>query len=200
MTAAKTLFELAGHVPEAASLEEAVLVLIDYQNEYREGPLALPGVEPALERAGALLAATRRVGAPVVHVVHRGRPGGLFDRSRQRGEIVEALAPRAGEPVVEKTLPNGFAGTDLASCIGVAGTRIIVAGFMTHNCVSSTVRAALDLGYAITLAGDACATRDLPLRGGIVPAARIHEATLAGLADRHARVVEVADLLKARVS
>jgi hypothetical protein len=40
----------------------------------------------------------------------------------------------------------------------------------------------------------ACATRDLPDgRGGIVPAAVVHRANLAALADRFARVVETVD-------
>ena len=33
---------------------------------------------------------------------------------------------------------------------------------MTNMCVSSTARAALDLGYKATVAADAAATRDLP--------------------------------------
>ena len=37
-----TLLELAGVISAPPSLAEAMLVLIDYQNEYLEGPLALP--------------------------------------------------------------------------------------------------------------------------------------------------------------
>lgn len=191
----KTLFQLAGRALHPPRLSEAVLVLIDYQNEYLAGPLRLDGVEEAVARAADLLAAMRSAGGRIVHVAHRGAPGGLFDRAAERGAFIPALRPFEGEPVVEKTRPNGCSDTDLAARIGPAGTPILVAGFMTHNCVSSTVRAALDLGYAITVAGDACATRDLPSRDGVIPAARIQAAELAALGDRHALVARVAELV-----
>jgi len=59
-------------------------------------------------------------------------------------------------------------------------------------CVSATTRAALDLGYRVTLVANAIATRALPnpLGGETIPARTIHEATLAALADRFSIVVE----------
>ena len=63
-------------------------------------------------------------------------------------------------------------------------------------CLSSTVRAALDLGFRTTVIASATATRDLPGVGaGIVAAAEIKRSALAALADRFATVVErVADI------
>ncbi|SON53799.1 Streptothricin hydrolase [Hartmannibacter diazotrophicus] len=189
----QTLFQLTGRAPEPPRLADATLVLIDYQNEYLEGPLRLHGVEAAVEKAARLLDAARKAGTRIVHVAHRGSPGGLFDRTAGRGAIVDRLAPLATEPVVEKVRPNSFSGTDLSERI-VEGSPLIIAGLMTHHCVSSTVRAALDLGYGITVAGDACATRNLPLEGSIVPAETLHRAELAALADRHALVTDVETL------
>jgi nicotinamidase-related amidase len=63
----------------------------------------------------------------------------------------------------------------------------MLAGFMTHMCVSSTARAALDLGYRVTIDAASCATRDLPDgKGGVMPAALIHEVALVELSDRFA--------------
>ncbi|MGD0642566.1 MAG: isochorismatase family protein [Roseiarcus sp.] len=146
-------------------------------------------------RAERLLWATREAGGRVIHVAHKGAPGGLFDRSQARGAIVDALAPLAGEAVVEKPRPNAFSGTDLAALAGPPGAAAIFAGFMTHNCVSSSVRAGKDLGYAMTVAADACATRDLPCPGGVIRARDLHVAALAALADHHACVCDVADLI-----
>lgn len=68
--------------------------------------------------------------------------------------------------------------------------QLIVIGYMTHNCVSSTVRAAKDLGYASTVVAAATGTRDLPDGlGGTILAALIQTACLAGLADTIAKVV-----------
>lgn len=200
MTAAAlppTLLALAGREIAPPRLAEATLVLIDLQYEYLDGPLALTGVGAALERASALLAAVRAAGGRVVHVAHAGRPGGPFDRAVRRGAIVAAVAPRPGEPVVEKRAVSAFLDTDLATRLPEPGAApLIVAGFMTHNCVSSFVRDAGDGGHAITVAHDACATRPLPGPAGIViDAADLHAASLAGLADRFARLASVAEIL-----
>jgi nicotinamidase-related amidase len=188
MAAPKTLLELSGADLKPPRLAGAALVLIDLQNEYGAGPLALPDADSAIASAGRLLARARKNRTPIFHIAHKGRPGGLFDRTAERGAIVSALAPLAGEPVIEKGLPNAFAGTDLQAQLAASGRKdIILAGFMTHMCISSTARAGLDLGYRITVDADSCATRDLPDgRGGSIAAATIHEVALAELSDRFA--------------
>ncbi|MGD0764664.1 MAG: cysteine hydrolase family protein [Roseiarcus sp.] len=191
----KTLFALANREPSPPRLGAATLILIDYQNEYLDGPLALTGAEEAIAQAERLLRAARRAGGRIVHVAHKGAPGGLFDRSQGRGAIVAALAPGADEAIVEKSRANAFSGTDLAALAGPPGAALIFAGFMTHNCVSSSVRAGKDLGYAMTVAADACATRDLPCPGGVIRARDLHSAELAALADAHAYVCDVAELV-----
>jgi len=184
----KTLLQLAGANLVPAKIHESAVVLIDFQNEYLAGPIALPGAAPAISAAQRLLDLARRAQAPVFHVAHRGRAGRMFDRDAERGQIAGALTPKEGEAVVEKPRPNSFSGTDLHERIAATGrTRLILAGFMTHMCVSSTARAALDLGYMVTILASACATRDLPgPGGGIVTAETLHEVELAGLADRFA--------------
>ena len=191
----QTLFEIAGVQYNPPDLAASALVLIDYQNEYLAGPLALRGAFNAVDRAVALLWAVREAGGRVIHVAHAGAPGGLFDRTQYRGEIIASLKPQKDEVVIEKSRPNAFSDTNLAEHLGSAGTPLIVAGFMTHNCVSSTVRAALDLGYVTTVAADASATRDLPAEGGVISGADLHRAELAALADRHAWVRDVSQLL-----
>ena len=190
MTTVKTLLEFAGADLSLPRLAEASLVLIDLQNEYVAGPLALPDAGAAIGSAARLLARARHVGTTVIHIAHRGRPGGLFDRSAMRGAIVPAVAPLADELVIEKELPNAFAGTDLKARLDAAGHRnIVLAGFMTHMCISSTARAALDLGFRITIYADSCATRDLPDgRGGVIAAATVHEVALVELSDRFALI------------
>jgi len=188
MTTPKTLLELAGADLALPSLADCSLVLIDIQNEYRAGPLALPEAEAAIASAERLLARARAAGSAIFHIAHRGKEGGLFDRSAPRGAIVEALTPRSGEIVIEKPLPNSFAGTELHAQLTAAGRKnLVLAGLMTHMCVSSTARAALDLGYRVTIDAASCATRDLPDgKGGAIPAALVHEVALAELSDRFA--------------
>lgn len=193
---AKTLLQLAGATPTPSRLSLSVLVLIDIQNEYFDGPLKLSGVEAAAEVAAGLLARARALGTPVVHVRQRGRAGGAFDPDVPRGQIHASTAPLPGEAVIDKGLPNSFANTTLAEVLEGIGPRpLVVAGFMTHMCVSATVRAALDRGLSSTVALDATATRDLPdPTGGVLPADTIHRAALAAIADRFATVVAAADI------
>ncbi len=60
----------------------ATLIIIDAQNEYLDGKLALPGAKPAMEALARLLAKARAAGAPVVHVEHKGRAGRAVRSSR----------------------------------------------------------------------------------------------------------------------
>jgi nicotinamidase-related amidase len=193
---AKTLLEMAGADLTPPKLSDAVLVVIDAQNEYVDGKLPLPGVKPALENIARLLAKAREGGGRIVHVQHRGRAGGAFDPATRAFAIADEAAPKAGETVVEKPLPNAFAGTTLNETLAEIGAkRLVLAGFMTHMCISSTARAALDLGYQTTVAGDACATRDLPAAGGDIAAADLHRAELAALADRFSIVCDTERLV-----
>lgn len=187
----QTLFEMAGAKPEPARLSNSVLVIIDAQREYVDGALPLSEVDAAIAETAQLLARARKSGTPVIHVVHKGQ-GALFNPGGRYFGIVAVLRPEAGETVIEKMRVSAFAGTKLEEAIQHTGKKnLIVVGFMTHNCVSSTARMARDLGYAPTIVAAATATRDLPDgKGGIVPAAAVQAASLAALADRTGWVVQ----------
>ncbi|MFP2908317.1 cysteine hydrolase family protein [Pyxidicoccus sp. 3LFB2] len=194
MNAPRTLLSLAGAPAHPSPFDRAALVIVDAQAEYlRSGNLPLPGVDAAVAETARLLELARRHGTPVFHIVHHGAAGGpIFDPQGPGSAIVPALTPRDGEAVVTKGLPNSFAGTDLHARITATGRKeLIVVGFMTHMCISATVRAALDLGYRNTVVAAATATRDLPdMQGGVVPAAELQRNELAALADLFAVVVK----------
>ena len=186
----QTLFEMAGAKPEPAKLSNAVLIIIDAQREYVDGALPLVGVDAAIAETAQLLTRARKSGTPVIHVMHKGK-GALFNPDGHYFEIVAPLHPLTGETVIEKMRVSAFADTKLEEAIRRTGRKnLIIVGFMTHNCVSSTARAARDLGYVPTIVAAATATRDLPDgKGGVVPASALQAASLAELADRTAWVV-----------
>ena len=185
----RTLLEMAGAPLESARLSDAVLLIIDAQREYLDGKLPLAGIDFSLAVGGRLLARARAAGTPVVHVLHRGG-GPLFNPQETGFQPAAPLIPQSGETVVEKTMANAFAGTHLQSTLQQTGRKkLIVIGYMTHNCISSTVRAAKDLGYACTVVAPATGTRDLPDgRGGMIPAAELQAACLVGLSDTLAKI------------
>ena len=188
---AMTMLQMAGAAPTPATMADGVLLIIDAQREYTDGLLPLPGVEAAVEALAVLLEKARKAGAPVVHVRHQSK-GKAFNPSSTGYEIVSLLTPRASETIVDKGLPNAFAGTDLAKHLAASGRKnLIVGGFMTHMCVSATVRSATDQGYMSTIAADTVATRDLPdaTGGATIGADAINRITLAALSDRFAWIV-----------
>jgi nicotinamidase-related amidase len=66
---------------------------------------------------------------------------------------------------------------------------------MTQMCVDTTTRAAADLGFACSLAHDACATKELAFGGSKVAAEQVQLAYLAGLNGLFAKVLPASELL-----
>ena len=188
---AMTMLQMSGMAPTPATMADGVLLIIDAQREYTDGLLPLPGAASAIAALARLLEKARLAGAPVVHVRHQSK-GKAFNPASTGYEIVKLLTPRDGEVIVDKGLPNAFAGTELAKHLAATGRKnLIVGGFMTHMCVSATVRSATDHGFMSTVAADTVATRDLPdaVGGATVDAASIDRITLAALSDRFAWIV-----------
>ena len=192
MSDAKTLRQLAGLPAEPARLADSAVVMIDCQNTYRTGVMALVGVEEALKEGQKLLARAREAGAPVIHIQHDSGPGSPYDITAEIGQIADLVAPVDGEPVIVKHKPNSFFETDLDAQLKALGKeQVIYAGFMTHMCINSTARAGFNLGHKGTVVANATATRDLPRPDGSVIAANdLHLASLAGLGDLFAVVTD----------
>ena len=186
-----TLRNIVGLPDTPPALADSALVLIDCQNTYREGIMALSGVEAALDEAARLLAVARKLGIPVFHIQHDAGPGSPYDIRQPIGAIADKVAPAPGEPVIVKNYPNSFVGTDLEAQLKATGrNNVVFAGFMTHMCVNSTTRGAFNLGFAPTVVAAATATRDLPgIDGQVVSADALQRASLAALSDLFAVVV-----------
>lgn len=194
---ATTLRDLNGFDQTPASLPDATLILVDYQNTYTRGVMELDGWQPALDAAADLLTRARKAGAAVIHVIHDGGEGTPYDVNTQIGQIHPQVAPVDGEPVVVKTAPNGFVNTDLGERVDAAGhENVIVAGFMTHMCVTFTSEGAFLRGNKVTIVADACATRPLQSPTGEVSAKQLHRSALAAIGDLYAVVVKDASVLK----
>ena len=193
-----TLRAAAGLPPRYGPMNDAVLIVIDAQMEYTdEGALTLDGLQPALDNITALLLTGRKDGAQIVHIAHEGSEGRAFDPAKG-GRIIEQVAPVEAETVIGKGLPNSFAHTGLQNHLAEIGRpHLIICGFMTHMCVSSTARAALDLGYETTVVSDATATRSLPATdgGAAISAEDLHRASLAALADRFSAINTTSQVL-----
>jgi len=179
-------------------MADTALLIIDIQNDYFPGgAMELEGAEAAGAKAGEAIGRFRQRDLPVIHVRHLSvRPGATFFVPGTRGaEIHSLVQPLPGESLVEKNFPNSFRGTRLESLLKDAGVQnLVVAGMMTHMCVDASVRHAADLGYKVTLLGDACATRAQTFEGETVAARQVHAAFLAALNGFYAKVIHSHDL------
>jgi nicotinamidase-related amidase len=179
-------------------MPDTALLIVDIQNDYFPGgAMELEGADAAGSQAGKALAQFRAQGMPIIHVKHLSlRPGATFFLPNTRGaEIHVAVKPQGDETVIEKNFPNSFRNTPLQAELERRGIKnLVLAGMMTHMCVDATVRHAADLGYKVTLIGDACATRAQTYGGETVPARQVHAAFLAALNGFYAKVVTSHDL------
>lgn len=198
MTQTKTLSDYLGLHQDSVTLANANLVIVDVQNEYFSGELALPEAQTSLVVIQDLLQRARQAGTPVFHVRHLGLDGSIFDPQGPRSAIVDALTPLPNEPVFSKQLPNSFTAEGFAEALKASGRPyLIVVGYMTHMCISATVRSALDHGFLSVVPADATDTRDLPdpLSGEVLPAKEIKRQALTALHDLYARVIPSASSL-----
>jgi nicotinamidase-related amidase len=77
-----------------------------------------------------------------------GPMGRILVRGEYGHDIIDALKPAAGEPVVDKPGKGAFYATDLDSLLHNRGIRqLVVCGVTTEVCVNTTVREANDRGY-----------------------------------------------------
>lgn len=162
-----------------------VLVLIDLQNDYfSNGNHVLYQPEIAVNNARKVLEHSREQNIDVIHIQHLSINEGadFFLPNTKGAEIHQDVQPIDGEKIIIKHYPNSFRDTELHRYLNQKKIEeIVICGMMTDVCVAATVRAAKDLGYTITVVGDACATEDRTLYGKTISAKQINESFLAGL-------------------
>jgi len=161
------------------------LLVIDIQNDYFPGG-KFPLVKPleAAKKAYELLQCFRETTGHHIHIQHISLEptASFFIKGDSGSDIHDSVAHFEGEPIVYKHEPNSFLNTNLLDLLREWKIeRVVVAGMMTHMCVDATARAAVDLGFDLIVAEDACATRDLEHGGTTIPADLVHKSFLAAL-------------------
>lgn len=102
-------------------------------------------------------------------------------------EFLKEVAPKNDELIINKTASGVFNCTNAEYILrNMNIDSLYVCGVYTNECVSTTVRDACDRGFYTTLINDACAT--------VTP--ELHNATVATIKDRYARVMTTAEVLK----
>lgn len=175
-------------------MRKQALILIDIQNIYfTEGEYKLNHPEEASLNAQKILQYFRMRHLPVLHIKHLFNQGSYKEDINSLREFHVNVAPLPDEIIVEKKYPNAFLGTGFKQKLDENGIKeLVVVGMMSHMCVDTTVRAAQDHGYAVTLINDACTTKNLQFNGINIDADLVHTVFMASLNGAFARI-ETAD-------
>jgi nicotinamidase-related amidase len=184
-----------------SSAEKRALLVIDVQNEYVGGalPIEYPDVSRSLETIGRAMDAARAASIPIVVVQQTGPPDApAFAKGTAGWELHPVVARRYRDHYLEKRLPSAFAGTDLADWIAAHHVETLtVCGYMTHNCVDSTVKHALHAGLAVEVLQDATGSLPYSNRAGAATAEEIHRAFLVVVQSRFAAVLSTDEWIDA---
>jgi nicotinamidase-related amidase len=179
------------------------LLVIDFVKAYTTpgSPLyAAPGVPDAVQASIPLLAAARERGIPVMYTTiayaRDGRDGGMFVRKvpallqlthdSPLTEIVDELAPRDDELVIEKKYASAFFGTPLAATLTAQGIdTVILVGCSTSGCIRASAVDGMQYGFRVIVPRECVGDR----------APGPHEANLFDINGKYGDVVSVADVL-----
>lgn len=148
------------------------LVLIDLQ---KESDFGLRGLDTVVTNAGRLLHESRARGIPVIYtrqinradgvglsldepVDEQGRPQ-LYCAGTGDEEIIDAIAPEAGDIVVDKQRWSAFHATNLDLTLRSLGVEhVLMGGLVTDGCLMTSVFDAYFRDYRVHLIKDVCAT------------------------------------------
>ena len=183
-------------------LARTALVVVDVQQGF--GDLAYWSAtgrrdNPACEaNVGALIAAWRDAGRPLVYVRHDSDEEGSPLRPGTPGNDFQDVVDGEPDLLVSKQVHSAFHGSpDLDAWLRAREIdSLAVCGITTNHCCETTARVGGDLGYEVLFVLDATHTFDRPgPEGAIVTAEDLARATAASLHDEFATVVSTADLL-----
>lgn len=153
------------------------LLVIDFVNGFHDPDILGGGNIPqAVVATGPLLDFFRSADLPVIftRIVYAedGSDASLWCEKvpRLRGltetahasQVVDALAPRAGEVVIRKTQASAFFGTHLGAVLTARGVdTLVVTGCTTSGCVRASVIDAMSMNYRTVVATDCVGDRAL---------------------------------------
>jgi nicotinamidase-related amidase len=147
--------------PETLFIDrETALLLIDVQEGFKDPKWGRRNNPCAEANIAQLLDTWRVSGRPIIHVQHVSQEhASVFAPDSPGIALQEFARPANGELLIQKCVNSAFMGTELDSSLKERGaTTLVIVGFTTDHCVSSTARMAGNLGYHTIVVSDGTAT------------------------------------------
>ncbi len=131
-----------------------------------------------------MLALWRESGWPIFHIKHSSKdPESVFWPQQDGFEFKNDFQPKAGESLIEKSVPCAFTNNTLERDLRKYHiTDLVIVGVATNNSVESTARTGGNLGFNVTVLEDACYTFEKnDFYGNPRTAREVHAMSLANL-------------------
>ena len=140
-------------------MNNSALLVIDVQvNMFAEGNSVYEG-ERMLATLRHLIAQAHAAHAQVIYIQNNGSEVDPDLPGTPGWQLHPAVAPVAGDLVIQKHTPDSFYETSLHSELEAKEIHsLIMAGMQTDYCINATCRRAFELGYEVTLVEDAHST------------------------------------------
>ena len=175
--------------------ENPALILIDIQKgfddiNYWGGERNNPDAE---ENASRLLELWRNRSLPIFHVKHCStNPNSRLAEGNPGNNFKDMVLPHEGEVIIRKNVNSAFIGTDLKQQLENSGiNRLVIVGFTTDHCISTTARMAANYGFKTYVVYDATATFNKKgFKGEPFSAQLIHDTALASLSGEFATIIK----------
>lgn len=134
------------------------LIVIDAQNEFSDkGHRPVPNFNSAVQIISKRVEQARNENRPIAWVRHFNKPNEskAFIPGTWEAEFYSGFGVKTGssmEVEFQKNVYGAFTGTDIGSWLKKMGSEsIMLVGFYTHGCVSTTAREAIMLGLNVIL-------------------------------------------------
>lgn len=119
-----------------------------------------------IDRINRLAGAVRSRSGKVIWIQHCGSAGDEFEPNTPGWSLLPELNRSPSDIVVQTTLNDAFAGTDLESTLQrLAPDRVLVTGWATDFCVDGTLRATVARNHHVVAVSDGHTLADRPHLG-----------------------------------